>query len=133
MSIHNPDFVDQSKAGSNPQITPDGGIILMLDINKDSRRTNQPLGFGINTKHVKTEVLVDNGGTVVIGGILTKWKKILMKQRCHFLVICPALVYLFKSKTKTNAKKELLVFITPKSFRNLNAHGRVNPLLDECS
>ncbi|RYF71639.1 MAG: type IV pilus secretin family protein, partial [Comamonadaceae bacterium] len=52
-----------------PQITPEGNIILTLDVNKDTVGQATTAGFAINTKHVQTEVLVENGGTVVIGGI----------------------------------------------------------------
>ncbi|MGH8732710.1 MAG: type IV pilus secretin PilQ, partial [Burkholderiales bacterium] len=52
-----------------PQITPDGNVIMTLDVNKDQPGATTPAGVQINTKHVKTEVLVENGGTVVIGGI----------------------------------------------------------------
>ncbi|MEK7360626.1 MAG: type IV pilus secretin PilQ, partial [Pseudomonadota bacterium] len=55
-----------------PQITPDGNIIMTLDINKDSVGQVTAAGFAIDTKHVKTEVLVENGGTVVIGGIFSQ-------------------------------------------------------------
>ena len=55
-----------------PQITPDGNIIMALDVNKDSVGSVTTAGYAINTKHVKTEVLVENGGTVVIGGIYTQ-------------------------------------------------------------
>src|SRR6266513_288901 len=52
-----------------PQSTPDDNIIMTLDVNKDQVGATTPAGVQINTKHVKTEVLVENGGTVVIGGI----------------------------------------------------------------
>ena len=52
-----------------PQITPEGNIILDLDVNKDSPGTPVEGGMSINTKRVRTQVLVENGGTVVIGGI----------------------------------------------------------------
>jgi type IV pilus assembly protein PilQ len=52
-----------------PQITPEGGIIMDVDVNKDSVGQSTSSGYAINTKHVKTQVLVENGGTVVIGGI----------------------------------------------------------------
>ncbi|HTP74945.1 MAG TPA: type IV pilus secretin PilQ, partial [Burkholderiaceae bacterium] len=55
-----------------PQITPEGNVILDVDVNKDSVGQNTPAGFAIDTKHVKTQVLVENGGTVVIGGIYTQ-------------------------------------------------------------
>ena len=52
-----------------PQITPEGNVILDVDVTKDSVGRATTAGFAINTKHVKTQVLVENGGTVVIGGI----------------------------------------------------------------
>src|SRR5207244_11913172 len=52
-----------------PQITPDDNIIMTLDVNKDQPGATTTAGVQINTKHVKTEVLIENGGTVVIGGI----------------------------------------------------------------
>jgi type IV pilus assembly protein PilQ len=52
-----------------PQITPEGNVILDVDVTKDSVGRATSAGFAINTKHVKTQVLVENGGTVVIGGI----------------------------------------------------------------
>ena len=96
-----------------PQITPDGGIILKLDINKDVIGRSTLLGFGVNNKHVKTEVLVDNGGTVVIGGIFEETENT-DEYKVPLLGDLPGIGYLFKSKTKQIVKKELLVFITPK-------------------
>ena len=55
-----------------PQITPEGNVILDVDVNKDSVGRVTAAGFAINTKHVQTQVLVENGGTVVIGGIFTQ-------------------------------------------------------------
>jgi type IV pilus assembly protein PilQ len=56
-----------------PQITPEGNVIMLLNVSKDSRGTNTPnAGPAINTKKVDTQVLVENGGTVVIGGIFTQ-------------------------------------------------------------
>ena len=96
-----------------PQITPEGGIILSLDITKDSVGISTLAGYAINTKHIKTQVLVENGGTVVIGGIyeLTEASN---DTQVPVLGDLPVLGYLFKSRTKSSSKKELLVFITPK-------------------
>lgn len=98
-----------------PQITPDGKITMTLDINKDSPNTSISTGSGvaIDTKHVKTEVLVDNGGTVVIGGIYTENIQN-TSQRIPFFGDLPYLGWLFKNTAWTSSKKELLVFITPK-------------------
>lgn len=103
-----------------PQITPEGGIILKLDINKDVVGRNTPNGFGVNTKHVKTEVLVDNGGTVVIGGIFEESENN-DEFKVPFLGDLPGVGYLFKTKTKTISKKELLVFITPRLLADYGA------------
>ena len=96
-----------------PQITPEGSIILDLDINKDSRGETTAQGIAINTKHIKTQVLVENGGTVVIGGIfeLTETNS---ESKVPLLGDLPAVGNLFKTKTRNSSKSELLVFITPK-------------------
>jgi type IV pilus assembly protein PilQ len=106
-----------------PQITPDGGIILKLDINKDVVGRNTPSGFGVNTKHVKTEVLVDNGGTVVIGGIFEETENT-DEYKVPLLGDLPGLGYLFKTKTKQIQKRELLVFVTPKLIPERSFAGR---------
>lgn len=96
-----------------PQITPEGNIILDLDINKDSRGETTAAGIAINTKHIKTQVLVENGGTVVIGGIfeLTETEN---EAKVPVLGDLPGVGNLFKTKSRTANKQELLVFITPK-------------------
>jgi type IV pilus assembly protein PilQ len=67
----------------------------------------------INTKHVKTEVLVENGGTVVIGGIYTQQDRT-DTTKVPFLGDLPILGIMFRSNTTTTSKTELLVFITPR-------------------
>ena len=96
-----------------PQITPEGNIILDLDISKDSRGETTAAGIAINTKHIKTQVLVENGGTVVIGGIfeLTESEN---EAKVPFLGDLPGVGNLFKTKQRTSNKQEMLVFITPK-------------------
>ena len=96
-----------------PQITPEGNIVLELDIHKDSVGQNTAAGFAIDTKHVNTQVLVDNGGTVMIGGI---YESIALDehQKVPVLADIPLLGYLFKSRRSNQSKQELLVFITPK-------------------
>jgi type IV pilus assembly protein PilQ len=96
-----------------PQITPDGNIIMTLDINKDSVGQVTAAGFAIDTKHVKTEVLVENGGTVVIGGIFSQDERTNVTKVPLFGDI-PVLGNLFKNTGKTDNKTELLVFITPR-------------------
>jgi type IV pilus assembly protein PilQ len=96
-----------------PQITPEGNIILDLDINKDSRGETTAAGIAINTKHIRTQVLVENGGTVVIGGIfeLTDSET---EARVPLLGDIPIAGNLFKNKSRSTNKQEMLVFITPK-------------------
>lgn len=96
-----------------PQITPEGNIILDLDINKDSRGETTSAGIAIDTKHIKTQVLVENGGTVVIGGIFTLDETDSI-TKVPLLGDIPYLGYLFKTKSQASTKKEMLVFITPK-------------------
>jgi type IV pilus assembly protein PilQ len=96
-----------------PQITPEGNIILDLDINKDSRGELIDKYVAINTKHIKTNVLVENGGTVVIGGIFLL-EETDGETKVPVLGDVPLFGNLFKTKTRISAKKELLVFITPK-------------------
>jgi type IV pilus assembly protein PilQ len=96
-----------------PQITPEGNIILTVDVTDDSVGQSTSAGFAINTKHVNTQVLVENGGTVVLGGIyeLNDRNDV---NKVPFLGDIPYLGYFFKSSTRTYTKTELLVFITPK-------------------
>ena len=96
-----------------PQITPEGNIILDLDVNKDTVGQATAAGFAINTKHIKTQVLVENGGTVVIGGIfeLTENEN---ETKVPLLGDLPAVGNLFKTRSRLANKQEMLVFITPK-------------------
>jgi type IV pilus assembly protein PilQ len=96
-----------------PQITPDGNIIMTLDINKDSVGQVTAAGIAIDTKHVKTEVLVENGGTVVIGGIFLQTVNTTTTKVPLFGDI-PVLGNLFKNTANSDNKTELLVFITPR-------------------
>ncbi len=95
-----------------PQITPEGNVILTLDVNKDSVGRATPSGFAIDTKHVKTQVLVENGGTVVIGGIFTQTEREEI-NKVPLLGDVPYVGNLFKNKSRLANKTELLVFITP--------------------
>jgi type IV pilus assembly protein PilQ len=96
-----------------PQITPEGSVILDVDINKDSVGRSTSSGFAIDTKHVKTQVLVENGGTVVIGGIFTQNERNDV-SKVPLLGDIPYLGHLFKNTVKSSSRTELLVFITPK-------------------
>lgn len=105
-----------------PQITPEGSIVLDLDIHKDSVGQITPAGFAIDTKHVNTQVRVDNGGTVMIGGIYETTEQD-DEYKVPILGDLPLLGYLFKNRRRATAKQELLVFITPKML-DLSASAR---------
>ncbi|WP_035373413.1 type IV pilus secretin PilQ family protein [Pseudoduganella violaceinigra] len=96
-----------------PQITPDGNVVLEVDVNKDSVGQETRAGFAIDTKHVKTQVMVENGGTVVLGGIYQQVERNSV-SKVPLLGDVPILGNLFKTSSRTNDKTELLVFITPK-------------------
>ncbi|WP_159627884.1 type IV pilus secretin PilQ [Massilia puerhi] len=96
-----------------PQITPDGNVVLEVDVNKDSKGEETRAGFAINTQHVKTKVMVENGGTVVLGGIYQQTERNNV-TKVPLLGDVPLLGYLFKTTGRESTKTELLVFITPK-------------------
>ena len=96
-----------------PQITPEGSVMLDVDVNKDSVGQATAAGFAIDTKHVKTQVLVENGGTVVIGGIFEQNDRTDV-TKVPFLGDVPVLGNLFKTTTKSSQRTELLIFLTPK-------------------
>jgi type IV pilus assembly protein PilQ len=98
-----------------PQITPDGKVLMHLQVNKDNVNTalSTSYGLAIDTKNVKTDVLVDNGGTVVIGGIYIQEER-KTTTKVPLLGDLPVLGYLFKKNETTDNRRELLVFITPK-------------------
>ena len=103
-----------------PQITPEGNIILDLDVNKDSPGTPVEGGMSINTKRVRTQVLVENGGTVVIGGIFELNERE-SENKVPVLGDIPVVGNLFKQRTRQAEKQEMLVFITPKMISDRGA------------
>lgn len=109
-----PTFKDAAlKLEVTPQITPEGTIIMDLDVSKDSRGADTQAGPAINKKNVITQVLVDNGGTVVIGGIF-ELIEVNDENKVPVLGDLPGVGNLFKNRAKTQVKKELLVFVTPR-------------------
>ncbi|RZL03245.1 MAG: type IV pilus secretin PilQ [Rubrivivax sp.] len=96
-----------------PQITPEGSIILDVDVNKDSVGQVTTAGYAIDTKHVQTQVLVENGGTVVIGGIFLQSENN-TEQKVPVLGDIPYLGVLFRNSSRESKRSELLIFLTPK-------------------
>jgi len=96
-----------------PQITPEDSVMMQISVSQDSVGNIFAGVPSINTKKVDTQVLVDNGGTVVIGGVYTQDESD-STSKVPGLGDIPILGWLFKNNTKAKNKKELLVFITPK-------------------
>lgn len=95
-----------------PRIQKNQMIVLDVDINKDSVGLKTEQGFAIDTKHVKTQVLVESGGTVILGGIFQDMER-KDKASTPFLSTIPLLGALFRQESKTVDKTELLIFLTP--------------------
>ena len=96
-----------------PQITPEGNVILDVQVNRDAVGQLTPSGFAINTRQVKTQVLVENGGTVVIGGIYEQTERNAV-NKVPLLGDVPVIGHLFKNTQRQNDRTELLVFLTPR-------------------
>jgi type IV pilus assembly protein PilQ len=104
-----------------PQITPDNRVILDLTVSKDSVGQVVPSATGgfvpsIDTREIVTQVLVNDGQTVVLGGILETERRD-AENKVPVLGDIPYLGHLFKSTTKTDNKDELLIFVTPRILR----------------
>jgi len=104
-----------------PQITPDDRVILDLIVTKDSVGQLVPSATGgfvpsIDTRNIQTQVLVKDGQTVVLGGIMETERRD-SEKKVPLLGDVPVLGNLFKSRSKTNNRDELLIFITPRILR----------------
>jgi len=96
-----------------PHITPDGSINMFLEVYKDSVGQNTPAGFAIDTKHVSTQVRVQDGGTVMIGGIYETSDSI-NRAGVPGLRDNPLFGWLFGNRASKRSKQELLIFLSPK-------------------
>ncbi len=95
-----------------PLITPDGQVILDVDVRKDSVGHEVADGFAVDTRHVKTQVQVEDGGTVAIGGIYQEERRG-SRAQVPWLGDVPLLGALFRNRSEEDRRTELLVFITP--------------------
>lgn len=95
-----------------PRVQADDQIVLEVDISKDSVGLKTEQGFAIDTKHVKTQVLVESGGTVILGGIFQEADR-KDSTGIPWLSELPLLGYFFKQEAKRTDKTELLIFLTP--------------------
>ncbi|MBI2318998.1 MAG: type IV pilus secretin PilQ, partial [Betaproteobacteria bacterium] len=100
-----------------PQITPDDNIIMNLNVHKDSVGVVTTAGPSIDTKQITTEVLVQNGGTVVIGGLYTQDESN-TTTKVPVLGDIPYVGFLFRQNAKTDNKSELLIFISPRIIKS---------------
>ncbi len=97
-----------------PSITPDGKVMMKLNIAKDSPGAPTPTGqLTINKNSIDTNVLVDNGETVVLGGIFEQ-ENLNQQTKVPFLGDLPYVGRLFRRDLKTDNKRELLIFVTPR-------------------
>ncbi|MBN8486747.1 MAG: type IV pilus secretin PilQ [Burkholderiales bacterium] len=103
-----------------PQITPEGSVLLDVAVYKDSRGITTTAGPVINTKRAKTQVLVENGGTVVLGGIFTQNDSDEV-NKVPLLGDIPWVGNLFKNRVRYSNRTELLIFITPKVVTDRSA------------
>ncbi|MCK5525437.1 MAG: type IV pilus secretin PilQ [Thiomargarita sp.] len=100
-----------------PQITPDGRVSLMLDVKKDSKDSDVGGIPSIATRRVSTTVLVDNGETVVLGGVYERSTSNTL-DRVPFFADLPFVGHLFKRRSSRDQKSELLIFVTPKILKD---------------
>lgn len=100
-----------------PQITPDNKVILDLTVTQDTLgdqvQTGTGTGTAVNTQQISTQVLVDNGETLVLGGI---YQQTIKKDVSKVPVLgdIPGVGVLFRNTSESNKKRELLIFVTPK-------------------
>jgi type IV pilus assembly protein PilQ len=100
-----------------PHITPDNRIIMDLVVTQDTRGETVPTSTGnavaIDTQEISTQVLVENGETIVLGGIFQQ-SSTNDEKKVPLLGDLPFVGYLFKNTTEVLEKRELLIFVTPK-------------------
>ncbi len=101
-----------------PQITPDDRIVMDLEVSKDNVSSIVSGGVpAIDTRAIITQVLVNNGETVVLGGIYEQ-ETVNTDDAVPGLASIPLIGLLFKRETKLDNKKELLIFVTPKILKD---------------
>ena len=104
------------KLDVTPQITPDDRIVMDLEVNKDEVGETFLGVPSIDTRSVRTQVLVDNGETVVLGGIYEQTST-QSSTRVPFFGDLPYVGFLFKTNLNEDRQRELLVFVTPKIIK----------------
>jgi type IV pilus assembly protein PilQ len=105
-----------------PQITPDDRVIMDLNVSQDQVGQEFSGIPSVNTRNINTQVLVDNGDTVVLGGIFEQTKRE-DQEKVPFFGDLPYLGFLFKSTRIRDDKTELLIFVTPKILKEVLTGG----------
>jgi type IV pilus assembly protein PilQ len=100
-----------------PQITPDDHVMMNIEVHKDSVGQNTVAGPAIDTKQVNTQVLVEDGGTVSIGGIYTQDVEHSL-NKVPLLGDIPIIGMFFRQTQDSNTRTELLIFVTPRILRD---------------
>lgn len=114
-AVSTTEFIDATLSlDVTPSITPDGKVQMQLNITSDSPGAPTPTGqLTINKNAVNTNVLVDNGETVVLGGIFEQ-QTANSQTKVPFLGDIPYIGRLFRKDVKSENKRELLIFVTPR-------------------
>lgn len=114
-AVSTTEFIDATLSlDVTPSITPDGKVQMELNITSDSAGNPTPTGqLTINKNQINTNVLVDNGETVVLGGIFEQETRN-AQTKVPFLGDLPYLGRLFRKDVKSDNKRELLIFVTPR-------------------
>jgi len=114
-AVSTTEFIDATLSlDVTPSITPDGKVQMELNITSDSPGNPTPTGqLTINKNQINTNVLVDNGETVVLGGIFEQETRN-AQTKVPFLGDLPYLGRLFRKDVKSDNKRELLIFVTPR-------------------
>lgn len=114
-AVSTTEFIDATLSlDVTPSITPDGKVQMNLNITSDSPGAPTPTGqLTINKNSINTNVLVDNGETVVLGGIFEQ-QTANQQTKVPFLGDIPYLGRLFRKDIKSDNKRELLIFVTPR-------------------
>lgn len=100
----------------NPQILNNDSILLDVEVTKDVPGEMTAAGPTINFRRVKTQILINNGDTAVLGGIFEQETR-KDETKVPFLGDVPYLGYLFKTTSKSDTKRELMIFLTPKIIK----------------
>lgn len=118
-AVNTTTYVDATlELNVTPQITPNGSVIMNLLVKKDNENTSlKLLSPAIDKRQIKTSVLVEDGETIVLGGVYEGTESI-NKNKIPFFADLPGIGFLFTNSAVNKIKKELLIFVTPKIMKD---------------